>query len=114
MRQMKVSTSRNNGVCVLSLAGDLLGDSEAALLSAIGDLIEEGENRFVVDLNGVGFMNSAGLGELVRVTAQVNLREGQLVLTNVSPFIAGVLRATSLDRFFNVCNTMDEALASLT
>lgn len=110
---MTINIEDHEGIKVLRLHGELTGDEEHALVETIAELIEEDNLRVVVDLAQVTFMNSAGLGDLVRVAAQVNTREGRMMLASLSPFVEGVLRSTNLDRFFEVADTVDKAVERL-
>jgi len=101
------------GIKVVHPQGELTGDEDHALVETITGLIDEDDLRVVINLGQVTFMNSAGLGDLVRVAAQINTREGRIVLGSLSPFVEGVLRSTNLDRFFEVADTVDEAVARL-
>ena len=47
------------------------------------------------------------------VVTQINTLEGRVVLAAVLPFVEGVFRATQLDRFFEICGTVDDAVTLL-
>ena len=110
---MTIKIEDHTGVKVIRPRGELTGDEDHALVETVTELIEEKDLRVVVDLAEVTFMNSAGLGDLVRVAAQINTREGRILLACLSPFVEGVLRSTNLDRFFEVAGTVDEAVQRL-
>jgi len=99
------------GVSVLRLTGELSAHDNTALVDAVTPLLEQGaEMRIVLDLGGVTLISSVGLGSLVRVTAQVNSRSGHMLLANLRPFVADVLKVTNLDRFFEICGSVEEGL----
>ena len=110
---MTIKIEDRAGIKVVRPQGELTGHEDHALVEAVTELIEEDDLRVVVDLSQVTFMNSAGLGDLVRVAAQINTREGRILLAGLSPFVEGVLRSTNLDRFFDVTNSVEEALQRL-
>jgi anti-sigma B factor antagonist len=70
--------------------------------------------KVVLDLSGVTYVSSAGLGDLVRVTALANTRQARVSLAGLVPFVDGVLKATRLDRFFDIAPDVDVAINRLT
>jgi anti-sigma B factor antagonist len=110
---MQTDVQDCDGVKVVRLQGDLTGEAQDALADTFGELLTTPHARIIIDLAGVEFMNSAGLSELVRTVAQANVQEARVLLTNPSPYIAGVLETTKLDTFFEVYSTREEALKAL-
>lgn len=109
---MGVDVSQHSGVHVIRPQEDLTGD-ELCVLEAVTELLGHGPARIVLDMTPVKFINSAGLGELVRANAQVNMQEGRMVLANPSPFVSGVFETTKLDTFFQISRSLDDAIAKL-
>ncbi|HNQ23295.1 MAG TPA: STAS domain-containing protein [Phycisphaerae bacterium] len=107
---MTIDVEEHAGIKVLHLRGELAGDEEHALVNLISELLEQRGLRCVMDMGAVSFMNSAGLGDLVRVAAQINTSEGRVMLARLSPFVTGVLQSTRLDRFFEVAPSVEDAL----
>jgi anti-sigma B factor antagonist len=63
---MEVRTRVEGDVCILELTGRLvLGDGDVALRDELRARLGAGERKFVLDLHGVPFMDSAGIGEIV-------------------------------------------------
>ena len=110
---MTVDIKDQAGIKIVRLRGELTGGREGDFVEAVTDLFTGPGVRVLLDLADVPFINSTGLGELVRVNAQANIQEGRVVLVNPSPFVAGVLNTTQLDRFFETSPTTEDALARL-
>lgn len=110
---MTVEIRDQAGIKLVRLHGELTDDEEGDFVEAVTNLLTGPGVRILIDLAEVPFMNSSGLGELVRVTAQANIQEAQVVLANLSPFVEGVLQTSQLDRFFEICPSTEEALARL-
>ena len=108
---MNITTEEQGGVSIIKLAGDLAGDSTFA--QKAGELLASADHKVVIDLSDVGMVTSAGLGDLVRITAQSNSQGGSLILANPAPFVAGVLETTKLNKFFDVRASLDEAIRAL-
>ncbi len=110
---MKFTIERHGAAHVIRVQGDLTGTDTRSFLEAVTTLLSGPGAKIVLDLAGVPFMNSLGLGELVRLVAQGNVQEARVVLANPSAFVAGVLQTTQLDRFFEIFPTLEAALGTL-
>jgi anti-sigma B factor antagonist len=109
-RKSKVSTRERDGVTFIDILGRIvLGDGTALLRNTIGDLLEHGKELVAVNLRGVEFVDSAGLGELVRTLVSIRTRRGQLKLVGPGLHVHDLLRITKLDRVFDI--EPDEASA---
>lgn len=106
---MILNSETRGDVNVVHVVGELVNRPEE-LLDALAPLLVGPNTKIVLDLAGVSFLNSAGVSELVRVTAQANVQESRVVLAQPTAFIAGVLQTTQLDRFFETYDTLDEAM----
>jgi anti-sigma B factor antagonist len=109
-QKSKVTTRQLGDATVLDIVGRIaLMDGSAQLRDAIGVLMEQGKKRIVLNLVGVDFVDSSGLGELVRTHASVRSHGGQLKLLNPSKHVHDLLRITKLDRVLEI--EPDEASA---
>lgn len=68
--------------------------------------------RLAIDLDGVGQLDSTGIGLLVRYLSHTRSRGGDLRLSTPQPFVANVLRATKLTTVFKVYESEEEAVVS--
>jgi anti-sigma B factor antagonist len=101
------------GVRLLRLHGQLTSGEPNPLVETMTELLTSRRACVLLDLAGVEYINSAGLGDLVRLVAQANIQEARVILVNLSAYLAGVLEMTKLDRFFEICPNVDEALRRL-
>ena len=74
-------------------------------------MMDEGHYRLVVDLEGVEFMDSTGLGVLVSCLKRAKEHGGDLSLVCTSPQILRVLSITGLDKVFEVRASLDDGTA---
>ena len=100
-------------ITVVRLTGELTAPSHGVLTGSLKPLLEGGQPRVILDVTAVSFITSVGLGELVRVVAQANSVGGRVVLAGPTPFVADVLETTKLDKFFEICESVDAALHRL-
>ncbi|MBN2563083.1 MAG: STAS domain-containing protein [Phycisphaerae bacterium] len=110
---LTIDIEDHSHVSVLRLRGDLTITSDGLLVRKAKPLLEGENARIVLDMGGVAFISSAGLGDLVRLAAHANSQGGRIVLANLTPFVAGVLNTTKLDNFFDVRGDVNEAMDGL-
>ena len=83
-----------------------------ALRDRIADLLDSGQHQLVIDLGGVEFLDSTGLGVLVAGLNRAREVGGSLSLVCPQERVLKLFRITGLDEVFTVHATVDEALAS--
>jgi len=109
-----VTLRQANGAVVADIIGKIaLAEGTGMLRDTVRNFLERGHNRILLNLEGVDFIDSAGLGELVRTHASVRSRGGHLKLVNPSASVHHLLRITKLDRVFDIVPDEASALSSL-
>jgi anti-sigma B factor antagonist len=83
------------------------------ILGVVQDCIDEGHNKFIVDLEGMPYTNSVGLNFLISLQARCQDKAGSLVIMNVSKKILQLLEVTKLQPLFHLTDSVDEALRLL-
>jgi anti-sigma B factor antagonist len=111
---MEIAEREIEGIKVLDLKGKVLkGDGEAMLRAHIQDLADRGHTKLIINLGGVPYMDSSGLGELVRCFTAMRRTGGRLGITNLNRRITDLFRITKLSDVFETYGTDDEAIRSL-
>ncbi len=108
---VRITIEERDCVSILQLDGDLT--SRGNLKRNVERFMGRRCHRIVLDLSGVPMISSAGLADLMELTARSNSQGGRLVLLSPSPFVEGVLAATKLDKYFEVYSELDSALCAL-
>jgi anti-sigma B factor antagonist len=72
------------------------------------ELIDNGNQRIAIDLSGVEFMDSTGLGVLIGALKRVRESGGSLVLGGIRPAVSRVFEITGLDRIFTIHESLTE------
>jgi anti-sigma B factor antagonist len=94
---VEVSARRVGDVAVLEVAGKVLGGPESdALRDALEEVLSRGDRKLLVDLSGVPWMNSAGLGILLAAYSRMRERGGVVRLSGVGDRVRGILHTTKL------------------
>jgi anti-sigma B factor antagonist len=111
---MKLTSTEQDGIAILEPKGKIMGGPDAtALRESVRDLINENKKRVVIDLSGVDWMNSTGLGILISCLTTLKNADGELKLCNVTDKIKSLLTITKLVTVFDAYDSRDEAVAAL-
>ena len=100
-------------VTVLDLKGKMtLGEGDELLKDKINSLIHQGQKKLLLNLEGVPYIDSAGLGEIVRTYTTVSRQGGNLKLVNLTKRITDLLSITKLLTVFETFDSEPDALKS--
>lgn len=95
---------------VLTVAGELDVAGAPELRQHVMTAVRTGAHRLVLDLTGVDFIDSFGLGVLVGALKRVRLLDGELLVVVPEPRVRRVLEVCDLDRVFTLHHTLDQAI----
>jgi anti-sigma B factor antagonist len=111
---VKVREIRQNDIVVFEFSGRLTEGRETDLLAEkIGRMIEgEGLRKMIFDLNKVHWIDSSGLGLLIRAYTRMQKAGGDLKLARVTRSVQSLLQMTKLSTVFGVYESIEEAIAS--
>jgi anti-sigma B factor antagonist len=110
---MKSSTTRQGDITVITLEGNLMGGPDATTLnSTLHQLLGEGSRRIVLDLSGVQFINSSGLGLLIGGVNTMRSAGGSLKVAGASEKVRTLIKITKLEQVFELYSTVAEAVAA--
>ena len=109
---LDVATRKTDtGVTVVMPSGRLDVAGAPALKAAIGELVrDDGTPRLVIDMEGVSFVDSTGLGSVIAALKLVKGSKGDLRLAAPNQQVRVVLELTTLDRVFAYYPTVEDAL----
>jgi anti-anti-sigma factor len=96
---------------VLSLIGELDLFSAPRFVSQAAEALRAGAKKLLVELDGVAFVDSAGLAALLNVLRRTSACKARLVLVGVQPQVRDVLAQTRLEREFVFAANMADAAA---
>lgn len=107
-----VSVRQIPGAAIATFSGKLALDDGCLLLrETIRAFLDARQLRILLNLERLEFLDSAGLGELVRTHVAVRARGGQLTLINPSPNVRQLLRVTKVDQVFDIAHDELSALS---
>ena len=113
MAELNIRERQAGDVTILDLDGKItIGEGSVSLRGAIRRLVEEGKKKILLNLSGVGYVDSSGIGELVSSYTTTSSKGGQLKLLNLTQKIQDLLTITKLLTVFDVYDDESTALNS--
>ena len=110
---MQIEERASGDVVIFDLKGKLtIGEGDELLKDKINSLIQRGHRKLLLNLEGVPYVDSAGLGEIVRTYTTVSRQGGNLKLLNLAKRIEDLLAITKLLTVFDTYESEQEALDS--
>ena len=110
---MQIDERIVDDVTILDLKGKMtLGEGDELLKDKINSLASQGHKKLVLNLEAVPYIDSAGLGEIVRTYTSISRQGGKLKLLNVSKRIYDLLVITKLVTIFDSYDGEAEAVKS--
>ena len=110
---MQIEERAVGDVVVLDLKGKItLGEGDELLKDKVNSLVNQGHKKIVLNLADVPYIDSAGLGEVVRTYTTVSRQGGSLKLLNLTKRITELLSITKLLTVFETFDSENEAVRS--
>jgi anti-sigma B factor antagonist len=110
---MQITERSVGDVMVLDIKGKItLGEGDEQLKDKVNSLVNQGHRKMVLNLAEVPYLDSAGLGEVVRAYTTVSRQGGSLKLLNLTKRITDLLSITKLLTVFETFDSEDDAVRS--
>lgn len=110
---MKIKKRQEDEVMVLELSGKIMGGDDFDLFNnTIKDLVSDGFVDIVLNLKGVKWINSTGLGLMVSAYTSLVKQGGRMKVCEVSDRIDNILHVTQLELIFETFDKEADAMAS--
>jgi anti-sigma B factor antagonist len=108
---LEITLRETNGIYLLALSGRLvLGEESSGFRATVENLLSSGATKIVVNLEGVHYVDSAGLGALIEAHRNTKARGGRLTLSNLGP---NFKHALELARLLTIFETYPNEAAAL-
>src|SRR6187455_3221869 len=110
---MQIDERTVGDVLVLDVKGRItLGEGDELLKDKVNSLLNQGHKKIVLNLAEVPYIDSAGLGEIVRTYTTVSRQGGSLKLLNLTKRITDLLAITKLLTVFETFDSENDAVRS--
>ena len=100
---MNMKVESHGDISVVQCGGSLDADSVGAFKKVVGDLVNSGAVRLVIDCAQLTFVDSMGLGAMISLLRRVRSREGDLKVAAIADDVKTIFEITRLHRLFDVC-----------
>ena len=98
---------------VVEVQGEIDVYASPRVKEMINELIEQGRFNLIIDLEGVRYIDSTGLGVLIGALKKVREHEGRILLICTNPQIKKIFNITGLVKIFEIYKDEEEALKAL-
>lgn len=108
---IKIRTVNNGRIGIIEIRSAFISeDIIDELQDAVGDFIEQGNKKLIIDLSKVNLINSIGLGALIAAHKTFKKNAGEAVLTGVGKSIKNVFVITKLTEVFDIYDRVEDAV----
>jgi anti-sigma B factor antagonist len=112
--KMQTTTRQIGDIVVLDISGRItLGEGNVILREIVRGLVDKGNKKIVLNLGEVQYIDSSGIGELVKTHTTVRNQGGQLRLVNLNKRVNDLLQMTKLSAVFDIEKDEASAMKSL-
>lgn len=108
---LTLTTREAGNATVVAVGGEVDVYTAPKLREKISELVGNGTFELVIDLEGVEFLDSTGLGVLVGGLKKVRAHDGSMRLVCSQDRLLKIFRITGLAKVFDIHSSLDEALA---
>lgn len=110
---MKSIVRTQGDVTILELQGKItIGEGDIKLRQLVNQVLEDGAKKIIMDLKGLKYIDSSGIGELVSCYTTITNRDGKLRLTHLHSKIYSLLQLTALVSVFEIYDSNEDAIQS--
>jgi len=111
---MRIKETIHQKSAVLSLKGNLMGPPDTIkLYEDVENLIADGIKRVAIDFTHVNWINSLGVGSIMKCLKNMNAVEGHLYLVGLTEKVRSIFMVTQLIKVFTIKDTIEEAVEEL-
>jgi anti-sigma B factor antagonist len=110
---MKFEEAKTGNILVLTVkANRVAADVVAGFKQGLADYVVQGNQKIVLDLSEVSFIDSSALGALISVLKLVG-GSGELVLCSTQHAVASMFKLTRMNKVFRIFDNRDDAISAL-
>jgi len=103
-----------DGAGIITLKGKLMGPPDTdELQNEIKSMLGQNIKNIVLDLSGVSWINSIGMGAIMRAHTTISNSQGKLSLANISDKVNSLLLITQLQKIFDTHESVEAAIRNL-
>ena len=110
---MKITIQDHGDIQIIEVKGKItIGEGDVQLREKVHFVLDGGTRKIILDMAGVKYVDSSGIGELVSCYTTITNRGGQLRLANLNSKVYSLLQLTALVSVFQIFDSKEDALQS--
>ena len=110
---MNIEKAEEGGRIIIKLTGRMDASNAEQFDRYCAEVLEQGVNRFVLDLGELEYVSSAGLRSLLTISRLISSTGGKMALAGAKGIVNDVLVMSGFSTFLLMCETREKAIASL-
>jgi anti-anti-sigma factor len=110
---MEINTRREKDIVIVTVKGRMGEVSAPEFEEKMNELIDKGETKFLVDLEGLEYISSAGLRGLLAAAKTLKEKDGQIFLSGLMGAVREVFEISQFISIFQIFETVDSALSRM-
>ena len=108
---MKSKIIDNGDIKILQLNGKItIGEGDVQLRKLVDEVLSGGVRKIIMDLEGIKYIDSSGIGELVSCHSTIKKAQGSLRLARLNSKIYSLLQLTALITVFEIYDSVEDAM----
>ena len=107
---MEIKISETSNIPVIEVSGEVDLYQTNMIRDKVTELIGENKNKAIVNMSGVSYIDSSGLGALISCRTNMKKAGGDLKLSSLTETVRSVLEITKLSQLFDIYETDQEAV----
>ncbi len=107
---MEIQIREEGKVQILACLGRMDAQVSGLLKGRIQELLDKGSAKLVLDLEGLEFLDSSGLGALVSCLRRVREKKGEIKLAGLRPEVRSIFDITRVSRLFHIFENVSDAV----
>ncbi|AGB40560.1 anti-anti-sigma factor [Halobacteroides halobius DSM 5150] len=111
--ELKLSFQKLDKALVITLDGEFDLHTAEKFKKRVGNKIAAGNTRIILDLGGVEFIDSSGLGAILSKYKKLDKMNGKLIVTNVTPQVKRIFEVSGILRIIDIYSSQKEALDNI-
>ncbi len=109
---MEIEQKESKGIIILNISGEIDLYNAPEIKDTIGKLISEDKFKVVLNLAGVSYIDSSGIGALISSLSNLKKQKGGMKIINVTGSVRKVFELTKLTTFFDIYTSEEEAIGA--
>jgi len=105
--------SKENGITILAVDGNLDADGTQAMEEKVVGLLEGGETSLLFDFSGLDYINSSGLRVLVLAYQRLKKASGKVAICGIKDYIQEVFEVSGYDKIFALYSSREDAISGM-